>query len=112
MDESGVGYGGAEGEALPGQLEGEAAECESTTVNEADGKESCKVADEIETTIRHAAGKLRITKIRLEIGRSLSVSKVKLAGILHRRFPDASIDMKESAKEDSVVVKDIEVADD
>lgn len=88
------------------------AECESTSVNEADEKEdSCEIADEIEETVRHAAGKQRITRIRLEIGRKLSVSKVKLAGILHKRFPDASIDMKESRNADSVVVKDIEVAD-
>jgi len=86
------------------------ADCESTIAQEEDGGEKgCEIADEIETTIKHAAGRQRVVRIRLEIGGHLSVSKVVLAGILHRRFPDASIDMRSGKKADTVVVRDIEV---
>jgi hypothetical protein len=67
------------------------------------------LADEVESTVRQAAGKQRVVLIRLAVGKELSVSKVALASELHRRFPGASIEMKESSIISSVVVKDIEV---
>lgn len=87
-------------------LEGEIAGCESTIAQDDGG---CEIADEIETAIRHAAGKQRVVRIRLKVGRRLSVSKAVLAGILHRRFPHASVEMAEGKDADTVVVRDIEV---
>jgi len=71
--------------------------------------EGNELADEIEGTIRQAAGKARVIFIRIAVGKGVSVPVPQLASELHRRFPDASIELKESAIVDSVVVKDIEV---
>ena len=68
------------------------------------------LVDEVEQTILQAAGKQAVTRIRLAIGKEVTVSKVEIAKELHRRFPDASIELMDSkAATDSVVVKDIEV---
>jgi hypothetical protein len=79
---------------------------ESTTMMD-DGTGS--LIDGIESTVREAASGQRVVLIRLAVGKGLSVSKVEIAKELHRRFPDASIEMKESTLTDSVTVKDIEV---
>jgi hypothetical protein len=68
-----------------------------------------EVVDEVEATIRQAAGKKTVTKIRIAIGKEVSVSSVKIASELHRRFNGASVTLEKSAITDSVVVKDIEV---
>jgi hypothetical protein len=81
-------------------------EGESTTMID-DG--TISLIDEIETTVKEAAAGQRVVLIRLAVGKELSVSKVEIAKELHRRFPDASIEMKESALTDSVTVRDIEV---
>lgn len=65
--------------------------------------------DEIETTVKEAAAGQKVVMIRLAIGKELSISKVEIAKELHRRFPEASVELKESALTDSVTVKDIEV---
>ena len=67
------------------------------------------VVDEVEATIRQAAGKQTITRIRLAVGKEVSVPLTKIASELHRRFPQASVEITESRITDSVVVKDIEV---
>ena len=67
------------------------------------------IVDEVESTIRQAAGEQVVVVIRLAIGKEVSVPKAKLAKILHERFPQASIEIKQGDIVDSVVVKDIEV---
>lgn len=67
------------------------------------------IVDEIEATIRQAAGKHLVTRIRLAIGKGVSVSKVEIAKEIHIRFPSASVELVESKEVESVVVKDIEV---
>lgn len=76
---------------------------EATTVD------TDSVIDEIESTVRQAAGKGKVVLIRLTVGIELSVSKVEIARALHQRFPDASIEMKEGRGDGEVVVNDIEV---
>ena len=71
--------------------------------------EQMTVIDEIEQTIRQAAGKSTVTMIRLAIGKGVSVSKVEIAKEIHKRFPSASVELEESKKAESVVVKDIEI---
>ena len=67
------------------------------------------VVDEVEAAIRQAASGQTVVMIRLAIGKEVSVAKAQIAGELHRRFPEASVEITESALTDSVVVKDIEV---
>ncbi len=67
------------------------------------------LVDEIEETVRQAAGGAKVISIRLAVGKGVSIPVPQLASELHRRFPHASIVLKESAIADSVVVKDIEV---
>jgi hypothetical protein len=67
------------------------------------------VVDGVEAAIRQAAGKQEVLMIRLAIGTEVSVPQSVLASELHKRFPRASIEMKQSKITDSVVVKDIEV---
>lgn len=79
---------------------------ESTTIISG---EKDSVIDEVEATIREAASGQKVVLIRLAIGKEVSLSKVEIAKQLHRRFPDASVEIKESAITDSIVVRDIEV---
>jgi len=67
------------------------------------------LADDVEATIRQAAGKQSVIKIRVAIGKEVTVSKVEIAKELHKRFPQASIELEEAKETDSIVVKDIEV---
>jgi len=79
-------------------------------MDEATSTDSLSILDEIEATIRHAAGKEKVVLIRLSIGKEVTVSKVELAKEMHRRFPDASLELLDSKTDpDSVVVKDIEI---
>ena len=71
--------------------------------------EQLTIVDEIEDTVKQAAGKATVTMIRIEIGKGLSISKVQIAKELQLRFPQASIELEESNVAESVVVKDIEV---
>ena len=64
---------------------------------------------EVEATIKDAAKGANVVVIRLAIGKEVSVAKSVVASELHKRFPSASIEIKESAITDSIVVKDIEV---
>ncbi len=67
------------------------------------------LADEIEATVRQAADGATVISIRLAVGKRIATPVAALAAELHKRFPSASIELKESAITDSVVVKDIEV---
>lgn len=70
---------------------------------------SLEVIDEVESTIRKAAGVYTIVLIRIAVGKTVSIPKVTIASELHRRFPSASVVLMDSAITDSIVVKDIEV---
>ena len=59
--------------------------------------------------MKQAAGKQTVVMIRLAIGKEVSATRAQIASELHKRFPQASIEMKETELSDSVVVKDIEV---
>ena len=79
-------------------------------MDEATSTDAISIIDEISAAIRQAAGKEKVVLIRIAIGSEVTVSKVEMARELHRRFPDASIELMDSkAATDSVVVKDIEV---
>lgn len=79
-------------------------------MDEAASSDEMGILDEIESTVRNAAGKEKVVLIRLSIGKEVTVSKVQLAKEIHRRFPDASLELSDSKDAtDSVVVKDIEV---
>ena len=65
--------------------------------------------DEVEDTIRQACAGQAVAKIRVAVGREVTVSKVEIAKELHRRFPQASIELLETKESDSIVVRDIEV---
>ena len=65
--------------------------------------------DEVEQTIRQAAGKQAVTRIRVAVGKEVTVSKVEIAKELHKRFPQASVELLETKESDSIVVRDIEV---
>jgi len=67
------------------------------------------LVDDVEATIRQAAGKQAVVKIRVAIGKEVTVSKVEIAKELHKRFPQASIELDVAKETDSIVVKDIEV---
>ncbi|MFA6489652.1 MAG: hypothetical protein WCT52_03125 [Candidatus Micrarchaeia archaeon] len=67
------------------------------------------LVDEVEETVKSAANGSKVTVIRIAVGKQVSVPTAKLAAELHRRFPGASIELKQSAIIDSIVVKDIEV---
>lgn len=68
------------------------------------------ILDEVEATIKRAAGGQKVVLIRIAIGREVTISRVRIAKELHRRFPDASLEISDSKGEaDSVTVKDIEV---
>jgi hypothetical protein len=79
-------------------------------MDEATSTDAISVLDEIEATVRQAAGKKQVVLIRLAVGKEVTVSKVQLAKEMHRRFPDASLELLDSKDAaDSIVVKDIEV---
>lgn len=67
------------------------------------------LVDEVEETVKSAANGSKVTVIRLAVGKQVTVPAAKIAAELHKRFPGASIEMKQSAIIDSVVVKDIEI---
>lgn len=67
------------------------------------------LVDDVENAIRQAAGKQSVIKIRIAIGKEVTVSRVEIAKELHKRFPQASIELDAARETDSVVVKDIEV---
>lgn len=67
------------------------------------------LVDEVEETVKGAANGGRVLVIRLAVGKQVSIPASQIAAELHKRFPDASIEMKQSAITDSIVVKDIEV---
>ncbi len=65
--------------------------------------------DEVEAAIRQACAGQAVTKIRVAVGKEVTVSKVEIASELHRRFPQASVELMETKESDSIVVRDIEV---
>jgi hypothetical protein len=71
--------------------------------------ETDRMIGEVAATIEEAAAGQKVVMIRLAIGKEVSVSKVEIAKELHKRFPEASVEIKESALTDSITVKDIEV---
>ena len=79
-------------------------------MDEASSTDSSGIIDEIEATVRQAAGKQKVVLIRLSVGKEVSISRVQIAKALNRRFPDASLEILDGrGNEDSIVVKDIEV---
>lgn len=79
-------------------------------MDEASTTDSDSILDEIEAAIRSAAAGQKVVLIRLEVGRDVTVSRIEIAKEMHRKFPDASVELGDAkAKSDSVVVKDIEV---
>ena len=72
-------------------------------------EDGLEVVDEVEATVKQAANGQRVIVIRISVGKSVSVPKVKIATELHKRFPGASIEMEEGGEDESVTVKDIEV---
>lgn len=71
--------------------------------------ENSALVEEIEATVRGASGGSRVLVIRLMVGKDVTVPKLDIAGQLHRKFPGASIEIKDGSATDAVVVKDIEV---
>lgn len=71
--------------------------------------ERSTLVEEIEATIRGAAGGNRVLVVRLMVGKDVSVPKLEIAKLLHERFPGSSIEIKDGDASDAVVVKDIEV---
>jgi hypothetical protein len=67
------------------------------------------LVDEIEATVKGAAGESRVLIIRLMVGKSVTVPKVDIASQLHAKFPGASVEIKDGKQSDAVVVKDIEI---
>ena len=67
------------------------------------------LVDEVEATVKSAANGSKVVVIRLAVGTQVSVPSSQIAAELHRRFPEASIELKKSPIVDSIVVKDIEV---
>ena len=77
---------------------------------EATSSDARSILDEIEETIRQAAGKEKVVLIRIAVGSEVTISKVDIARELHKRFPDASVELSDSkVAGDSVVIQDIEV---
>ncbi len=71
--------------------------------------EGSEIIGGIASAIREAAGGQAVVLIRLAVGKDVTVPKARIASGLHKLFPRASIELKETALSDSVVVKDIEV---
>jgi len=71
--------------------------------------EKGSLVDEVKAAILQAAGGQTVTRIRLRVGRQVSVPRTEIAMSLHRSFPHASIDMEDGKESDAVVVRDIEV---
>ena len=71
--------------------------------------EPATLMDEIESTIRGAAGKQKVTLVVLAVGKGVSVSKEELVQRLDAKFPGASIDIQDGGAAGSVTVKEIEV---
>ena len=71
--------------------------------------EGAGLIGEVESVILQAAGKGTVTKIRIAVGKKVTVPKTKIASALHKRFPSSSIEILETEISDSIVVKDIEI---
>lgn len=71
--------------------------------------EDSGLVDEVESTVRQAAAGAEVVVIRLKVGKKLSMPSSALAAELHRRFPQASLEIKNGAPDGSVEVCDIEV---
>ena len=71
--------------------------------------ETPTLMQEIESTIRGAAGKQKVTLVVLSVGKGVSMSKEELVQKLDEKFPGASIDIKDGGAAGSVTVKEIEV---
>lgn len=63
----------------------------------------------VEAAVRQAAGGQAVTRIRLLVGKEVSVPKAQIALALHKSFPRASVEMGEGKEGDAVMVRDIEV---
>ena len=80
------------------------------TVGTADVPPEEGVIDEIESTVKQAAAGAKVVLIRISVGKAVTISRVRIAKELNRRFPDASLEIiEEKSNDDSIVVKDIEV---
>ena len=67
------------------------------------------IVDEVEAAIRQAAAGQTVTRIRLLVGKEVSVPKAEIALALHKSFPRASVEMGVGKEGDAVMVRDIEV---
>jgi hypothetical protein len=67
------------------------------------------LVDEIESTIRGAAGRQKVTLVMLSMGKGVSVAKEEIVKSLAKKYPGASIDIQDGGAAGSVTVKEIEV---
>jgi len=70
--------------------------------------EARSLVSEIENTIEGAAGKHKVTLIKLALGKGVSVSK-EIVQALGKKYPGASIDIQDGGAKGSATVKEIEV---
>ncbi|GEM_PF-1737451 len=71
--------------------------------------EARSLVSEIENTIEGAAGKHKVTLIKLALGKGVSVSKEEIVQALGKKYPGASIDIQDGGAKGSATVKEIEV---
>jgi Zn finger protein HypA/HybF involved in hydrogenase expression len=55
-----------------------------------------KTVDELDSTVKEAAGSSHVTKIFLRLGEYVTLPKATLLSELHKRFPTASIEVQET----------------
>ena len=71
--------------------------------------EARSLISEIESTIGGAADGQKVMLIVIAVGKGVSVSKEEIVQALSRKFPGASIDIRDGGAAGSATVKEIEV---
>ncbi|MFA6907739.1 MAG: hypothetical protein WC263_02840 [Candidatus Micrarchaeia archaeon] len=67
------------------------------------------LVDGIESAISGAAGRHKVTLIKLSVGKGVSVAKEEIVKALAQKYPGASIDIQDGGADGSATVKEIEV---
>ena len=67
------------------------------------------LVDGIESAIAGAAGKQKVTLVKLSMGNGVSVAKEEIVKRLAKKYPGATIDIQDGGAAGSVTVKEIEV---
>lgn len=79
-------------------------------MDEAVTSDEGSIVDEVASAIKAAAAGQKVILIRISVGKEVTVSRVQIARELNRRFPSASLEIKDSKdSDDSIIVRDIEV---